>query len=807
MYTVNLSNITKEQIELAGGKAANLGELIKAGFPVPQGFAITSAAYGAFMDTNGFTGDFTMDTVKAGKMPAPLRESIIQAYKAMGENVCVAVRSSATAEDLPDASFAGQQETYLNLRGTDAVIEAVIACFASLWTERAISYRKKTGFDKQKVSLAVVVQEMVEGDAAGVMFTANPINKNLNEMVINAAYGLGESVVSGLATPDTFIWDTAAQAIKKKNLGSKEIAVVYGGENQTVQQANTDTMRGQFCISDEEVERLADIGKRIEQHYGCPMDIEWAVKDGKIYILQARGITTLSGGSAPEQGGFDIKQMMAEMLLEYYPEPPYPLELTPICAVFNQMADGMRDMGFYMEYNPLQINDNGEIQFKVEITGEAKPEDPQAEETQEPEQTDFIENINSTRKVFEGVEQKFAEIERQDVSRLPLCAMQQYLRELMECVEKITYTRIQYCLQPNMQNGEYIAGQLKKAGLPFNENDLLVDLSYKTWDMNAAVNALAQALHANPDWKRRFLQIKPEQAEAGLAEMSKAFPAFGAMYTSLIKNYGWKSTDSHRSFSAVSWNENKGTLVAVLKVFLAQDGTGATPKKYENLLGQIRAAVPPEETDSLLQKIEESRAYHQNREESLYLFEHCYGLCRLLLKEIAAKMGFHAYEDILYLSMDEVLALDESATEGLPETIARRRKMQYKNEALWQSMKSLDEAAGEKLTGVSGSPGKARGRVCIVHEVSEFGKLQPGDILVCKSSDPFWTPLFAIAKAVVTDAGGELSHSAIVAREYGIPAVMGCKSATTVLTDGQEIIVDGDNGVVEVYAKGENDYA
>src|SRR3712207_3602113 len=313
--TLPFGNIDQAALPIAGGKAANLGELVRAGLPVPPGFCVTTAAYelvaeGASLDqiltalAETPPHDATRltelaATARANLLDAPVPDEIVQAiaaaYRALGNDasVPVAVRSSATAEDLPYASFAGQQDTYLNVVGDESVIEAVRRCWVSLWTDRAVSYRARDGIDPRGVRLAVAVQRMVEAAVAGVLFTANPLTGRRREAVIDASVGLGEAVVSGMVNPDHFVVNTTTGEIVERRLGDKRVAVraAAGGGTQRVELTGNGD---KASLEDARIRALADLGARVEAHYGAPQDTEWAIDaDGGIWLLQARPITTL----------------------------------------------------------------------------------------------------------------------------------------------------------------------------------------------------------------------------------------------------------------------------------------------------------------------------------------------------------------------------------------------------------------------------------------------------------------------------------------------------------------------------------
>ncbi|PIN86568.1 hypothetical protein COV19_03525 [Candidatus Woesearchaeota archaeon CG10_big_fil_rev_8_21_14_0_10_44_13] len=303
-------DIRKDDIPLVGGKGANLGELASIGLPVPDGFVITARAYERFIADAGIKEKIhsllkkldVEDTEKLNKaaegirklimrshMPKYLADEIRKNYKPI--NDFVAVRSSATAEDLPDASFAGQQDTFLNMKGEKDVLDAVQRCFASLFTPRAIYYREKNNFPHESVFLAVVVQKMVNADKAGVIFSVNPVTQNREEIIVEGAYGLGESVVLGALTPHSYIIDKKTHNIKTKSISKLEWGYFRSKSGKTEKR---DISHGHIEILDEkEALALTKYTKEIEKHYGIPMDIEWAIEGGKVYILQARPVTTL----------------------------------------------------------------------------------------------------------------------------------------------------------------------------------------------------------------------------------------------------------------------------------------------------------------------------------------------------------------------------------------------------------------------------------------------------------------------------------------------------------------------------------
>src|SRR5918992_4845469 len=350
-YTAWFDEIGKQDIALAGGKGANLGELSRAGLPVPPGYVVTTRAYDAFVEVSGIKGEVVAlasapqaedpagfeevsEGIRAlfsgGRVPQEMADEIHAAYQELGEDgqTPVAVRSSATAEDLAGASFAGHQETYLNVRGERALLEAVKDCWASLWTARAMAYRARQGIDPATVSLAVVVQRMVESEAAGVMFTANPSSGRRDQATISAAWGLGESVVSGSVTPDSIVVEKGSGRVLSRKTTNKEVMTVYT-EGGTAERPVPEALHRQPVLDHEAAATLTRYGATIEQHYGTPQDVEWALAGGGFFLVQSRPITTLPEPMADPPTDWSVpdpKAMYARAsIVEQMPDPLSPL--------------------------------------------------------------------------------------------------------------------------------------------------------------------------------------------------------------------------------------------------------------------------------------------------------------------------------------------------------------------------------------------------------------------------------------------------------------------------------------------------
>ena len=326
MYTLSFYEIGSEDLPKVGGKGANLGELSRAGFNVPSGFCITTDAFYAFMTETEEAIYDQLDSLKDNNLeqlrqlgesvrnhlaelplPKEVEKAVLEAWRELGDGYAYAVRSSATAEDLPYASFAGQQDTYLNVRGQKHLLRRVKDCFISLFTDRAILYRVQNRFDHRQVALSVIVQRMVQPEVAGIMFTADPISNDRNIISIDASFGLGEALVSGLVSADLYQVDKQQDSIIKKQITNKKLAIRSLPGGGTKQVALEETERQQQALEDSDILELARVGEKIEAHYGSPQDIEWALVDDSLFITQSRPITSLFPVPEPKPQDDDLK--------------------------------------------------------------------------------------------------------------------------------------------------------------------------------------------------------------------------------------------------------------------------------------------------------------------------------------------------------------------------------------------------------------------------------------------------------------------------------------------------------------------
>ncbi len=856
-------------LQSVGGKGASLARLAGAKLPVPDGFHITTDAYQRFVVENELQARIAAalhsanperpDSLEVAShgigelfaqaaIPSEVAGAIAQAYASLpGDSPIVAVRSSATAEDLPELSFAGQHETFLNVKGATAVLDAVKRCWASLWTGRAIGYRAQHGVDHKAVSLAVVVQLLVPAEAAGILFTADPLNGQRDRAVISASWGLGEAVVGGQVTPDTIRVEKKAGRVLAHDIADKQTMTVRvnGG---TAEQAVSDALRRAPVLHDEQALELTRLGTQIEQLYGMPMDIEWALADGAFSILQARPITALPPAVEPLQDwplpnpkGHYMRGSMIELL----PDP-----LTPLFATLGVPAI---NAGFF--------------RMLADITGQTKVV----------YQDETVSVINGYAYMGLGLSPgqwwwlltrllpKFPSMVRNGVSHWRDEVRPRYIdtakrwqeRAVAEMRSSELWTGVHQVFDTAMDYlGSCLAGTM---GAAAGSEGLLTNVYNKMVRREGDPPATTFVMGYDS------IPIRSEKALYDLAAWCRGLPALSAFLLGTPASQIARTWDDERGPADVTetdWDEWRGRFHAYLKAFghsiynldfarpLPADepvalletlrmylrGEGADPHERQRAAAERRRKA----TETMLGRTRGLRGWAfrsalgwaqkqaEVREDAIADMGLGYPMLRQMLQELGrrfASAGAIAQPvDIYWLTSDEV----ENAVAALERGDALKSLLQAVEErrAAWNAQKqvappvslppakkymgfdietftgaSADTQAGDVLKGVGASAGRVTGVASVLRGPEDFSHMQPGTILVARLTTPAWTPLFAMASGVVTDIGGPLSHGSIVAREYGIPAVLGTGSATRRIHTGQCITVDGSAGTVALQAE------
>ncbi len=770
-----LDAVGRADLPLAGGKGANLGELVRNGFPVPPGFVVTTHAY----DLAG----------RDDELPGELRREIAAAYAALGAGP-VAVRSSATAEDLPGAAFAGQQDTYLNVVGEQALLDAVRRCWRSLHTERAVAYRARLGIDDAGVSIAVVVQRMVEADTAGVLFTADPVTGERERIVIDAGAGLGEAVVSGLVTPDHYEVDREGRIDYRPGRGEVVVRSAPGGG--VVHES--DPGSGASRLPDAVVTELAGLARRVAAHYGRPQDIEWAYAAGRLHLLQARPMTALP---PPPPGRLNrVQRRLTGILLEYLPVRPYPIDMTTWLPYgpAGLMARVTGAFGVRGGFEGFLREEDGVVVALVppkpgltaraltapfRVAAKARRYDPAR----------WTEDRRFTRYLAAA-----RDLAALDLGALPWRELIRVPRKALDVVAPVADLRIDYLPGTGLALLRLlVAVKLLRRGPLFP--GLLAGAVTRTSEANRALERLAELAV-----RTGALDADPKPAE------------FQAAFEEFLREYGHRETASPILVTPPTWADAPETVLGLVGMLAAHPAPAAEEPGdvLDRLLGHplLRA---PRRRARLRRWVAAARAGIAFREDSHFSFTLPQPVLRRSLVELGRRLCLAGLldrpEDVFHLRLEELEAIGGEDAPAGPDG-ARLREVALARAAKREELagvRLIDHTAvfppatagGDVLVaGAPASAGTATGPVKVIREPAEFGRLAAGDVLVCPYTNPSWTPLFQRAAAVVVDSGGTASHAAIVAREYGIPAVMGTGAGTSALADGQVVTVNGDAGTV-----------
>lgn len=897
---LGLEAVTAAMVPLVGGKAANLGELLAAGLPVPDGFCLTTEAYreataGHPHRTDGLLADVhtalqaTPDgdlpalaalasrargAIQNAPVPTEVAAAVEQAYAALGDNVPVAVRSSATAEDLPSASFAGQQDTYLNVVGAAAVVEAVRNCWASLWTDRAVSYRASRGIDPAAVALAVVVQRMVDATAAGVLFTANPLTGRRKQAVIDASPGLGEAVVSGAVNPDHFVVDPLTGRVLERRLGDKRIAVrpIPGGGTRTLTISNGGAAA---CLTDKQAAELAALGHRVEGHFGSPQDIEWAIAgDGHFWLTQSRPITTLfpvpqrAAGVGTAAGGEGTRVYLCFSLAQGLTRPITPMGLAAFRLIGSSVARAAQFDVPEPHKGPSPYAVAGQ-RIYFDLTAVARSTTGRRIV---PRVFDVMEARSATvlRRVFE--DPRFSVTRRTPLgllrhvvpaavhARVPETLLRAVFRpdaalrranrrarefadsleppagvtplQRLDHAENLLGTRI-FSVVPSIVPlpalgfaalalvGKLLGGgrwddlQVVLRGLP---NNVTTEMDLDLW-------RLAQVIRNDGVSRAAVTERKP----TGLAEEFHSGQLPAVLQAGLARFMGQYG---HRAVAEIDvgmprWSDDPTHILGVLANYLRLEGSALAPDaQFSNAAEEAEACVDRLVGEAHIRgrlrgtvvraALRRARLFAGLRE--LPKYQLVVGLAEVR-KQLAlagaalADAGVVAdADDIFFLDLDEARAGLSSGKADLRDLVARRRadyavelerrhipRVLLSDGTEPEAIPVAGAAAASTVPGaLTGSPASAGVVTATARVILDpvGAHLEPGEILVAPSTDPGWTPLFLTAGGLVMEMGGPNSHGAVVAREYGIPAVVGVPDATLRLSTGQEITVDGGAGTV-----------
>lgn len=868
-YVLFFEQIDRSSLPLVGGKGANLGEMTQAGFPVPGGFCVTTAAYKDFLAKslemdNFFTELATIDPSKLGQLkdlgerirthlqqlpiPAHISDAIRQAWRKQGTEHSYAVRSSATAEDLPNASFAGQQDTYLNIKGLEELLQHVRKCWASLFTDRAIAYRAKNGFDHREVYLSIVVQQMVIPDVSGIMFTADPVNGNRTIVSIDASFGLGEALVSGLVSAD--LYKVKEQTIVSKKVSLKKIAIYSLPDGGTVTKELPPAHQGQQALTDQQIIDLAALGKRIEQHYGTPQDIEFCMTTSEFFVVQSRPITTLY--PLPDIPQRPLRVLLSFGHVQMMTDAIKPLGLSVLRTLFP--ANIFKEAGgrIFIDITDLMHYKIARLVFPKLLTNadEAMSRAVKAI-VKRPEFLAERQSIDT--RAFASVRRTVAPILKKGWTNLrtgnPELAklqvesfMQERIGQTKQSLEQLQGSeRLKAIHQqldtllPEIVNRiipyvapGLIAGALLKKIIvrKFKDAAEINKLNKSlpgnvTSEMGLELGDLADMLRELPE-VQAYLKTAVDQTFYTALDPIPGGKHFRQAFETFIGKYGMRCP-GEIDLTKPRWYEAPTQLTSALFSHIRSLKPGehrlrfaAGEKEAEAAARRIFDAAEGSyfKRKLLARLIAVFRNMGGLREHHKYLLIAIMGECKKAIwaeaNGLVQKGVLAQAEDIYYLSLEEIgQLLEDTFVENASDLIARRKEQYQWHQGLKppRVMTSegeivavpvrRDHAQEGALIGSPVSAGVVEGIARVVLK-PENAVLNEGEILVAPHTDPGWTPLFQSATAIITEVGGLMTHGAVVAREYGIPAVVGVDDATTLIKDGHKIRVDGTEGYVEI---------
>lgn len=868
-FTLCFTEISKQDLPLVGGKGANLGELSKiSNVKVPRGFCVTTEAYQYFVTASPVLAGFldqlndlaaeNSDTVQLlgqrirqhmESLPVPddIRRQISQAWQDTGEDYAYAVRSSATAEDLPGASFAGQQDTYLNIQGIDTIVEHVRKCWASLFSDRAIVYRARNGFDHKKVLLAVVVQQLVFPEVSGIMFTADPVSGNRKVVSIDASFGLGEALVSGMVTAD--LYKVKDNKIRTKQIGDKKIALYAAPDGGTRQKQLPDEMSRCQALTDEQVLALAGLGKHIEQHFAAPQDIEWCFANGSFYVVQSRPITTLYPVPEIADNCFHVFSSFGHQQMMTDPMKPLGLSLFQFSGPYEKMLvmaggrlfgditnscypekkqTGLDRMDALMGSAIDEIKNRRDLVDLFQPEGQSRMSLAQLKKLAGPAMR-IVQNMafndpSQASHVYGWAEDKIAEAQRT-------------LRQLsggdrIRFIDKDKTEMLTWVLHGKMM-GPFMAGMLSFELIDrlskrwLGDSKETEDLSKSpprnnTSEMGLALGDLADIIRQYPAVIAYLDQSGDNTLLTGL-ETVEGGRIVKPVFEEFLQQYGMRCT-GEIDITRPRWRENPSQLIPAILSHIQSVQPGEHRRKFAE--GEKRAEKAAETLTTRLKKlpggaikaklmaklIKTYRGLAGFREYPKYFIVSHFDLYKKAIIEEAEKLVYQGVlkqtEDVYYLSLpeleqairtayaDQQLIADRKEKYQEYEKLTPPRVMTSEGEIIYGSY-GLQDAPPGALPGIPVSAGVVEGRARVILK-PEQAKLDKGDILVATFTDPGWTPFFVSASGVVTEVGGLMTHGAIVAREYGIPAVVGVQQATSLIQDGQRIRVNGTKGYIEL---------
>ena len=858
-YVLGFQEIDQTRVAVVGGKGANLGELSRIeGIRVPPGFCVTTDAFLRIM-AEAPSLDDRLDqlsrlrpddreairalsaevrrTLEGIAIPDDLAAAITRSLAGLGEQAACAVRSSATAEDLPTVSFAGQQDTYLNVAGPAAILRHVRRCWASLFSERAVTYRLRNGIDQRKIRMAVVVQKMLFPQAAGILFTADPVTSNRRVASVEAGFGLGEALVSGLVNAD--VYKVRDGEVVARTIAIKQLANQASPAGGTQQQAIEPERQQQPALTDAQVVRLVQLGRRIEAHFGRPQDIEWCVVNDAFHIVQSRPITTLFPIPAASDRENHVYVSVGHQQMMTDAWKPLGISLWQLTAmrpmheaggrlfvdVTRDLASPASRAGILAlgKSDPLigdalqTILERGDF---IPTLPDEGPGGAPAGGAPAPPETDpaIVDELIARNQA------SIAALKRDIRTKTGAALLDFILADIQELKRILFDPQSHRVFMAAMEAAWWLNEHLQAWLGEKNAADKLTQSvpHNVTSEMGLALLDVADAIRPHPDVVAFLQHVEDEGFLDELPKLAGGREAQDAVRGWLDK-YGMRCV-GEIDITRPRWSERPTTLVPMILGNIKNFEPGAGERRFEQgrqearereqeLLERLRALPDGErKAEEAKQMIDRVRTFIGYREYPKYgMVSRYFVYKQALLNDAERLVQAHVLrekEDIFYLALQELH--DVVRTNQVDDQLIRRRKDEFRsNEALTppRVLTSDGEAVAGSygrdalpagaLVGLPVSAGTVEGRARVILDMAK-ADLEVGDILVTAATDPSWTPLFVTIKGLVTEVGGLMTHGAVIAREYGLPAVVGVERATRLIRDGQRIRVHGTDGYVEI---------
>jgi pyruvate,water dikinase len=862
-YVLGFEHVDRTKIALIGGKGAHLGELSRIdGVRVPAGFCVTTDAFARTVraapsldqhigrlarvragdrDALRTTSAEIRETIEAIVIPDDVADAIVAGLAPLGDDAAFAVRSSATSEDLPTASFAGQHDSYLNVAGVAAVLQHVSRCWASLFTDRAVTYRLKNDIDHRLVQMAVVVQRMVFADAAGILFTADPVTSNRTIVSVEATFGLGEALVSGLVNAD--VYKVRDGEVVNKAIGTKQFASHATSGCGTHEEPVDPPRQEQPVLTDAQAVRLAQLGRRIEAHFGCPQDIEWCLVAGDFQFVQSRPITTVF--PVPERDDTDNHVYVSVGHQQMMTDPLKPLGLAMWMLTTAPAPMHVAGGRLFVDVTERLASPASSVAL-LEVMGRGDPLIRDALQTVL-DRGDFVpppadgatalpppggppSTIDTDGAYVDALiaraRQSLAALER-NIRTKTGPALFDFIREDMPEMKRILFDpQSQQAIMAGMESTWWLNDHLLEWLGEKNAADTLTQSAPNnvTSEMGLALLDLADAIRPYPDVVAflrdveddAFLDVGPLANLDGGPEARDAIRSY--LYT-----YGMRCV-GEIDITRPRWGEHPTALLPALLGNIERFEPGEAGRRFERgkqeahakeleVLERLRVlpqgGTKADETKGMIDRV---RTFIGYREFPKYSMVNRYFIYKQAMLREADRLvqarALHDREDIFFLTVDELQEVVR--TNNLDAALVQRRKDAFATyhsltpprvltsdgEAVAGSYTRGDRPAGA-LIGLAVSAGTVEGRARVVLDIAD-ADLEEGDILVTAYTDPSWSPLFVAITGLVTEVGGLMTHGAVIAREYGLPAVVGVEHATDLIEDGQRIRLNGTDGYIEV---------